>query len=265
MPRLTRITIYPIKSLDGHDVSEARVLPAGALANDRRWAIVDAQSRWVNGKRSPAVHAIRASYSPALDAVTLQAGADDRQVFALPRDAPAIGDWLSAQFQFQCRLIENAADGFPDDAAAPGPTLISTASLATVASWFDGLTVDEMRRRIRANLEIDAVEPFWEDRLGDDGLVSPRFAVGSLQYRGCTICQRCIVPTRDSRTSESTERFARIFAEQRGLHLPAWSPVEQFNHFYRLALNTAPDRIGDGAIVRLGDEVALERQRPSGD
>ncbi|MFM7034641.1 MAG: MOSC N-terminal beta barrel domain-containing protein [Planctomycetia bacterium] len=41
MPTLDRITIYPVKSLDGVDVEECRVLPSGALENDRRWRLVD--------------------------------------------------------------------------------------------------------------------------------------------------------------------------------------------------------------------------------
>jgi uncharacterized protein YcbX len=40
MPQLQRITIYPIKSLDGVDVPAAALLPSGPLENDRRWAIL---------------------------------------------------------------------------------------------------------------------------------------------------------------------------------------------------------------------------------
>ena len=41
MPTLDRITIYPIKSLDGIDVAQARVLACGALEHDRLWRLVD--------------------------------------------------------------------------------------------------------------------------------------------------------------------------------------------------------------------------------
>ncbi len=42
MPRLARIVIYPVKSLDGVALEQARQLPSGALEHDRQWAIFDA-------------------------------------------------------------------------------------------------------------------------------------------------------------------------------------------------------------------------------
>jgi uncharacterized protein YcbX len=254
MPKLCRITIYPIKALDGVDVSAARVLSNGALENDRRWAIVDSQSRFVHGKQTAAIHAIRASFSERLDRVSLSADGRNGE-FRLPEDADAAAQWLSDALQVKCRLIENAAGGFPDDNDSPGPTLVSSSSLAAVAGWYSGVDTDEMRRRIRANLEIDAAEPFWEDRLADDGLVSPRFTVGPVAYRGRTICARCIVPTRESQTGRGDPSFTRTFVERRELELPAWSPAEQFNHYYRLAINTAADWVGPDAVIRVGDEV----------
>jgi uncharacterized protein YcbX len=38
-PTLDRITLYPVKSLDGVDVEEACVLPSGGLEFDRRWRL----------------------------------------------------------------------------------------------------------------------------------------------------------------------------------------------------------------------------------
>jgi hypothetical protein len=45
MPTLDRITIYPVKSLDGIDLVECGVLACGALENDRRWRLVDLDGR----------------------------------------------------------------------------------------------------------------------------------------------------------------------------------------------------------------------------
>lgn len=258
MPKLCRITVFPIKSLDGYEVDEAKVLPSGALENDRRWAIVDPQGRVINGKRTPAVHPIRLRLSAcAADALIIALGAgSDEQTFQLPDEADAVSDWLSAALETKCRLIENADGGFPDDGDASGPTLISTQSLTTTAEWFD-LDLDQMRHRIRANLEIDAPAPFWEDQLADRGVAPRRFAVGPVILRGRNICMRCVVPTRDWQTAEAIPGFAREFADRRRESLPDWSPAEQFDHFYRLAINTSPDWIPDDAVVRLGDEVQL--------
>ena len=71
LPTLDRITIYPLKSLDGLDVVESRVLESGALEHDRRWRLVDMDGRVVNAKRSPLIHAIRAEFELAERLVTL--------------------------------------------------------------------------------------------------------------------------------------------------------------------------------------------------
>ena len=254
MATLSRITLFPIKSLDGCEVPAATVLASGGLTHDRRWAIVDADGVFINGKRSPTLHRIRAAFADDVQSVEL-AAKGQRQSFRLPDEAKDIGRWLESVFGVECRLIENRTGGFPDDNAAPGPTVVSTASLAAVGTWCGGMPLEEVRRRFRANLEIDAPAPFWEDRLGADGGTGPRFAVGTAVFRGTTICQRCPVPTRDSQTGEAWPGFARQFAERREAELPAWSPMAQFNHYYRLAINTLLESIDDGATIRVGDEV----------
>ena len=62
MPTLERITIFPVKSLDGLELVECDVLASGALENDRRWRLVDMDGRVLNAKRSPLFSAIRAEY-----------------------------------------------------------------------------------------------------------------------------------------------------------------------------------------------------------
>jgi uncharacterized protein YcbX len=52
------------------------------------------------------------------------------------------------------------------------PSVISTATIETVASWFDGLTVEGTRRRLRANVEVSGVPAFWEDRFVGAGAPS---------------------------------------------------------------------------------------------
>lgn len=51
-----------------------------------------------------------------------------------------------------------------------GPSVVSTATVETIASWFDGTRVESPRRRFRANFEISGVPAFWEDRLVGDGV-----------------------------------------------------------------------------------------------
>ena len=91
-PILSRITIYPIKSLDGVELKSARVLEEGALANDRRFALVDSQGRYVNGKRTAAVNHVRAQFDLEGMEVQLRLGAADAWTkFSLAEDHAAAG------------------------------------------------------------------------------------------------------------------------------------------------------------------------------
>jgi uncharacterized protein YcbX len=255
---LRRITIYPIKALDGVEVGDAAVLPSGALANDRRFALVDDQGHFVNGKRTAAVHHIRADFDLAAQTVKLRSvSASSDAQFSLADDQAAIGQWISAKLNLDCRLVENANAGFPDDTAAPGPTVVSTAALSEVASWFPGLSLDEARRRFRANLEIDGVPPFWEDRLVGPPGVEIVFAIGDVRWLGVNPCQRCVVPTRASETGDATPRFQKVFAERRKASLPPWADAARFEHFYRLAVNTRPASNAAGSRLQLGDAIRI--------
>lgn len=255
MPRLSRITIYPIKSLDGFTADAAELMEAGPIAGDRRWAIVDPMRQFVNGKRSAAVHPIRATFAEGGAVVTLSREGLGADRFALHDDAERAGEWLSEAIGRKCLLIENLAIGFPDDADAAGPTLVSTTSLERVAAWFE-LELDEVRRRFRTNLEIDAAEPFWEDRLVATETGATPFAIGNVAFRGQTPCQRCVVPSRDSATGDVISGFAKAFSAHRKAELPEWAPAAAFNHFYRLTLNTSLDPSTSGLRrICVGDEL----------
>jgi hypothetical protein len=167
LPHLAGITIYPVKSLDGLDVPEAVVLPAGALEHDRRFAVVDAGGRFVNGKRTARVHRIGSSIDPEGRVLTLRDRGGDASAFHLDGDPGALHAWLSARFGFPVTLREDARGGFPDDTESPGPTVVADATLGAIAGWFPGLGPDDCRRRFRANLVVVGVEPFWDDRLYD--------------------------------------------------------------------------------------------------
>jgi uncharacterized protein len=258
--RLARITLYPIKSFDGTDRDRATILPSGALEFDRRWAFFDAD-RYINGKNRPEILRIRSTLSPAIDRLTIQADPD--RTFHLTNDQPALNHWLSTHLNQPVHLRTDPQTGFPDDPASPGPTLISTATLETIASWYPDLTIDELRRRFRTNLEIDNVPPFWEDQLfAADPTQTISFRIGPLHLLGINPCQRCPVPTRSSITGEKTDRFQQTFIEKRRETLPTWAAKTRFNHYYKLAINTRlaePIEEGDRIEIKVGDRLEIEQ------
>lgn len=247
---LAQITVYPIKSLDGVSVDACGFVSSGGLEWDRRLAIVDGEGNWVNGKRSLAVHLIRATYDLPSGTVRLKREGAAEAIFDLHPSNAGLAEWLSEALGLACSLVEDLDAGFPDDAEATGPTLIGSATLNAVASWFPGLSEKEVGRRLRTNLVIDAPSAFWEDRL----VASRKFSIGGAAFHATSVCQRCVVPSRDSMTGLATQHFAKRFAEQREQNLPEESPRVAFNHFYRVAINT--QRIS-GTGIAVGDEVAI--------
>lgn len=262
MTTLAQINNYPIKSLDATEVSEVEVLQSGALRDDRRWAIVDAEGRVVNGKRTAAIHSIRAEFSTGIDSVTLSHPALHSVTFDIASASSAIDKWLSEALQSPCKLVENRETGFPDDLDSPGPTLVSTVTLEEVGRWF-ALSPNEVLRRFRANLVVDAAEPFWEDRLvGQIGQSVP-FAIGDVPWLGVNPCQRCVVPSRDSHTGVVHAGFQRQFSVRRQASLPEWAPRARFDHFYRLTVNTRLADHNTAAHLRVGDQLRHLAPRPS--
>jgi len=256
MPYLAKISIYPIKSLDGVDVTQALVLHSGALQYDRQYAIIDAQGKFVNAKRYAKIHLLRSKFDLESQIVSLQIqGSDAEQSFNLKTEIPQLEAWLSAFFGFNIKLQKNLLTGFPDDTVSPGPTIVSTATLKEVACWYSDLNEDDIRRRMRTTLEIDGVPAFWEDKLfseSDNGIIK----VGNLQFLGVNPCQRCVVPTRDAVSGKVNSDFQKIFIHKRRETLPEWVDKSRFNHFYKLTVNTRLVGVGN-QVIQVGDEVSL--------
>ena len=269
--RLANIRLHPIKSLDPISVPQARVGPSGGLEHDRAWALYTVDNRWVNGKRTPAVLRIRAAFTADLSRVTLSAPSDSRQVpvrdFAFPSDTEDAAKWFSVYFGCKI-LVRHSLNGFPDDAIANGPTIVSTATLRALCGWFPEIDIEEMRRRFRTTLEIDAVDgapgsrdrmpPFWEDRLfGPAKTYAVRFRIAEVNFEGSNPCARCGVPPCDSHTGADMTGFQKRFSGLRRDTLPAWATAEHFDHFYRLAVNTRVARSESGKMLRVGDPIVL--------
>lgn len=150
IPTLTSIRLHPIKSLDPVPVREAAISPSGGLALDRAWALYSVDGKWVNGKRTPLIHHIRANYSPDLRSVALSVPNDTRKIptrtFAFPEAHDEAAEWFSVFFEQQI-IVRYSEGGFPDDTIASGPTIVSTATLQSVADWFTQSSNDPSQAR----------------------------------------------------------------------------------------------------------------------
>jgi uncharacterized protein len=259
--RLANIRLHPIKSLDPVQVKESRIGPGGGLEFDRAWALYSADGQWVNGKRTAAIHLIRAAYAPDIRSVTLSVPGDRRKLpsktFAFPTDTGPASQWFSDFFE-QPITVRYSAEGFPDDNIANGPTIVSTATLQTVCDLFDCMELHEARQRFRTTLEVDGVPAFWEDQLfGEEERSAVRFRIGEVHFEGSNPCARCPVPPRNPRTGEIIPGFQKRFSDFRRTNIPSWTPEARFDHYYRLATNTRVASSESGKILRVGDSLAL--------
>lgn len=256
MATISRIAIYPLKSFDPTQVEESVILPGGPLQYDRQFALMNAAGQFVNSKRTPLIHLLQAKLDPRQRSLVARRHTESEpQTWNIDADRAALESWFSDYFSSPVTLVENESHGFPDDNEATGPTIVSEATLQVVASWFPGLTLDQVRLRFRANLEVSGVAPFWEDELYGWQSSARPFRIGNVVLAGTNPCQRCVVPTRDPVTGHVWPEFAKKFAEFRAAQLPNWAARDRFNHFYRLTTNT---RVLDaGGTIRVGDPVAL--------
>ncbi|WP_340098874.1 MOSC domain-containing protein [Salinibaculum salinum] len=255
MARLERLTVYPVKGLSGSDIESATVLDGGTLASDREYALFDADGDVINGKRTARVHELTTAFDRATDELRVETPAGECQRFDLDSERDRAEAWFEEFFDTDLTLRRDETLGFVDRRDM-GPSVISTGTLRTVASWFDRMTVESARRRLRANVEISGVPAFWEDRfVGDD---APTFDVGGVRFEGVTPCGRCVVPQRDPDTGESIARFRETFIEKRQETFPDWTDEAAFDHYYTTMIITqipAPDR---GKTLRVGDTVESE-------
>ena len=274
--RLANIRLHPVKALDPVSVTEARIGPNGGLEMDRVWVLTTVEGKWINGKNNPAIHHIRAEYDSPLHSVTLSiSGATGEPVhsgpvesrsqafskslkparFAFPSEHDRAAQWFSEYFG-QTVLVRHVPEGVPDDGLAPGPTIVSTASLQMVCDTFPSVDLVQARERFRATLEIDEVPAFWEDQLfAAEENYPVRFRIGEVAFEGSNPCARCPVPPRNPRTGEEIVGFSRKFSDMRRSSIQPWCPESRFDHFYRLSTNTRVPSTEQGKRLRTGDAL----------
>ena len=249
-------SIFPIKSLGGASVEAARITAGGILENDRIYAIIDRDGKVVNGKRTARVHDLRCAFDPAFKEVRLSPATGAPTQFCLDDPVP-IGHWLADFFGFPASLQHNRDKGFPDDREAFGPTIVSEASLQMIQQWYPALTLESVRRRFRANLELGGGAAFCEDQFFAAAGERRPFAIGPVKFLGHNPCQRCVVPTRDPENGEPVADFQKTFMRLRQEHLPPWANRDRFNHFYRFAVNTSIPETEAGKWLRRGDPISF--------
>ena len=257
-PTIHRISIYPVKSLDGIDLQQAQVVKGGCLHHDREYAIIDGNSKFINGKSNPLVHSLRSAVDFEAETISLRPEAETKwNTWHLQKERSAINDYLSAFFGTEAALHQNKEGRFLDIPDISGLTVLSTASLETVAGWFNDMELEEARKRFRATIEISNPPAFWEDRLFFENGTAIEFKLGNTTVLGISPRARCVVPTRHPQTGKVIHGFQKSFADHRKTNLPQWSTLDDYGHGYFLSVDCYLPSTEIGKWIAIGDEIKI--------
>lgn len=230
---LASIQVYPIKSLGGFPVREARLTDRG-LEHDRRWMLVDEEGRFITQRECPAMACLHCEeQEDGFGVIDLRTGDllllpwsfdssawanvevwNDRLRLCLTRHEWSI--WFSARLDRELNLVympDSVARPI-DDRYAEGLTslsdgfpylIISEASLNDLNARLPGPVGME---RFRPNLVIAGGHPFQEDEWSE-------ISVGSASFHLVKPCARCVITTTDQRTGERGKEPLRTLASYR--------------------------------------------------
>ncbi len=222
--RLTGLTIYPVKSCAGIQVSEALLTPHG-LEWDREWMVVNAAGGFLTQRTHPKMARIRTTLTssdlvleaPSMGSLRVPIGIDPDaaripvSVWSHSTVARACGpeaaDWFTTYLEVPARLVRwdpeqrrptpaewtggiaaeaRFADAFPY-------LLLSEATLADLNRRIPGGGALEMNR-FRPNFVVNGCEALAEDTLTE-------LQSATAAFRAVKPCTRCQIPNTDQETA----------------------------------------------------------------
>jgi hypothetical protein len=188
---------YPVKSMAGERLDSCLVAETG-LEGDRRWALVD-------GRENRAGKPLTVREAEVLLAYRARLAGDGVQVVTPRSELRTLDDRLVADLAAETSrpltLREGAGLNFDDS-----PVLV--VNLATVAAFELSAGVEIDRRRFRANLYLESLEPEEELRW-----LGRRIRAGEAELEVVSRCERCVVITRDPDTTQASPELLRVLTE----------------------------------------------------
>lgn len=253
---VTALSYTPVKGTRLHTADRLELGPAGA-PGDRRFYLIDARGRMLNGKTLGALSAVVASLADG--ALTLEF--PDRPAVSGPvevgeplttrfysRERTALlveGPWekaLSEYLDQPVRLVAPDGSGSAiDRGARGGVSLVSRGSLDALAALgaLDGIDA----RRFRMTVEIDGVEAHAED-----AWVGSVVRIGGARVHFHGHVGRCLITSRHPKTGAIDVPTLAILERYRGAVSGATEPLPFGIH----------GEVLTPGVVAAGDAVALE-------
>jgi uncharacterized protein YcbX len=261
---LSEINIYPVKSLAGISLQEAKIETRG-LQYDRRWMITDKQGKFFTQRELPKMATIKTSIAD--DGLKLEAVghgginvgfgplARAEQIVAIWDDMPKalkyenrVNEWLTRVLETDCQLVY-----MPDDFRREvDPNFAVADDIVSFADAYPFLVISEESlkdlngkleqqlpmNRFRPNLVVSGSDAFDEHNWR-------KFSVGENIFFGVKPCKRCVITTIDQQSGEFTGKEPlKTLATYRGV------PGGVIFGENLLSENS-------GGTVRIGDEVKV--------
>ena len=262
MLQISELYIYPIKSLPGVPVKEARVTEKG-FEYDRRWMLVDENNRFISQREAPQMTQLLVSIeneglhikhkingeslivpfdslsSRNKGTVTIWDDTCEADYVSTEAD-----EWFTSALGINCRLVYMPDDcqRVVDQRYAPGNSvtsfsdaypfmIIGQASLDDLNSRLNEALPME---RFRPNIVFTGGQPYEEDMMGS-------FTIGNINFYGVKLCARCIIPTINQQNASRGKEPLKTLAKYR-----------QKNNKIYFGQNLVHD--GEG-IIAIGDEI----------
>lgn len=217
---LSRIFIYPVKSLAGFQASTWSITETG-LKYDRKWMIVDDNGEFLSQRTLPQMALIKTVLTPnnlVLTApghgelsISLTSNEGERINTSIWKDqcdaicvSRKADKWLSGFLKKNCRLVRQIDEvirrvdpvyAHPADQVAFSdgfPFLIISEN--SLASLNDAMQLNLSMARFRPNLVISGCPAYAEDSWRE-------ISIGDIDFRLPKPCSRCAIPTIDPETA----------------------------------------------------------------
>lgn len=261
---LTGLNIYPIKSLKGISLDEAKIERRG-LRYDRRWMLVDMNNKFFTQREFPKM----ATVSVGIEPKGLRVTSDGKELL-VPFDATPTGIaevevwadrcrgefvsheadlWFSETLETECRLVYMS-----DESLRPvNPTFAIANDVVSFADGYPFLIANEASlgelnsrlaepvnmNRFRPNFVVNSSEPFAEDNWRS-------VTIGSESFHVAKPCGRCVMTTVDQQTGIKN-----------GVEpLKTLASFRTQNNSVLFGQNLIA--IAEGGTIRVGDEVTVK-------
>jgi uncharacterized protein len=235
MLSVSRLFIYPVKSLGGIDVKEARLTDRG-LEYDRRWMLIDENNRFLSQRTRAQMALFKLTHAGEGFSITYLPDGSAQFIAYRPLLGPEIAvsiwddectaclisedldQWFSEKLDISCRLVY-----MPDESLRPVSEryarkgeMVSFADAYPILllgqSSLDFLNhklAEEVQvNRFRPNIVFTGAEAHFEDRMA-------HFTINHIDFFGVKPCARCKVVGIDQQTAQTYVEPMKTLARYR--------------------------------------------------